>query len=195
MARTREFEPAEALEQALHVFWEKGYEETSFDDIVSATNVSRYGLYGTFGNKRDLFRKVLRHYVELFIQTVQADLRRPDASLPEIRGYFDALLRLGETRPAGRGCLVCNTAVEVAPHDPEIAADVRKFFSELVGVFRHALQNASDNGEISGEISVDDLAVHLAALTQSCAVMARVGFDTATIRQNVEAALSALEGE
>lgn len=195
MARPREFEPEQALEQALHVFWEKGYEDTSFEDIVKATNVSRYGLYGAFGNKRDLFRKVLRQYADFFIHNYQAELRKPEASLPQIREYFETLLLLGDSMLAGRGCMICNTAVEVAPHDAEIAAEIRTLFGELVGVFRRALQNAHDNGDISSELSVDDWAVNLAALTQSSAVMARVGIKMATVRMSIEAPLSALENK
>ena len=192
VARPREFEPEQALEQALHVFGEKGYADTSFEDIVKATNVSRYGLYGVFGNKRELFRKVLRQYADLFVHDYQAELRKPDASLPQIREYFETLLLLGDSMLAGRGCMICNTAVEVAPHDAEIAAEIRTLFGELVGVFRGALQNAHDNGDISPELSVDHWAVNLALLTQSSAVMARVGIKMATIKKSIEAALSAL---
>ncbi len=193
MARPREFEPQAALEQAVHLFWEKGYGETSFDDIVAATNVSRYGLYGVFGNKRDLFRKALQQFFDYFVSTYQAELRKPDASLPEIRGYFEILFKLGEGVVAGRGCLLCNTAIEVAPHDKEIAADVRRIFDNITGVFRNALHNAKTQGEIHPDTQIDDWAVSLTGLIQSSALMVRVGYPRATIRQNVQATLAGLE--
>ena len=193
MARPREFDPQAALEQAVHLFWEKGYEETSFDDIVAATNVSRYGLYGVFGNKRDLFRKALQQFFDYFASTYQAELRKPDASLPEIRGYFEILLKLGEGVVAGRGCLLCNSAIEVAPHDKQIAADIRRFFDNITGVFRNALHNAKTKAEIHPDTQIDDWAVSLTGLIQSSALMIRVSYPVATIRQNVEAALAGLE--
>ena len=55
MPRTREFDPDQALEQALGLFWQRGYADTSMEDLVEVTGVSRYGLYGAFGNKRELF--------------------------------------------------------------------------------------------------------------------------------------------
>ena len=193
MARPREFEPQAALEQAVNLFWEKGYEETSFDDIVAATNVSRYGLYGVFGNKKDLFRKALQQFFDYFASTYQAELRKPNASLPEIRGYFEILLKLCEGVVAGRGCLLCNSAIEVAPHDKQIAADIRRFFDNITGVFRNALHNAKTKAEIHPDTQIDDWAVSLTGLIQSSALMIRVGYPVATIRQNVKAALAGLE--
>jgi AcrR family transcriptional regulator len=64
MVRTRTFDPSTALTQAVGLFSSKGYADTSMDDIVRATGVSRYGLYGTFGNKRELFEQALDRYAE-----------------------------------------------------------------------------------------------------------------------------------
>ncbi len=55
MARTQEFDPNEALDRAVALFWKKGFFDSSMDDLVKATGVSRYGIYGTFGNKREFF--------------------------------------------------------------------------------------------------------------------------------------------
>ena len=62
MARTREFNYDEALESATRLFWEKGYEATSIQDLVAATGVNRASLYETFGDKRELFRKALERF-------------------------------------------------------------------------------------------------------------------------------------
>jgi len=193
VGRPREFEPATALEQAVHLFWEKGYEETSFDDIVAATNVSRYGLYGAFGSKRDMFRKALGEYAQTVMGAYQAELRAPDASLPQIHDYFQTMLNFAENQAAGRGCLICNTAIEVAPHDEEIAGDVRRLFDEVTAVFRHALENAKTKREIAPKTNIDSCAVSLTGLIQSSALMVRVGYPMSTVRLNIDAALSRLD--
>ena len=59
MARPREFDPDEALQTAIDLFWEKGYSDTSVDEVVRRTGVAKYGIYGTFGDKRSLFSKAL----------------------------------------------------------------------------------------------------------------------------------------
>ena len=64
MNRARTFDPMTALGQVVDLFASKGYSETSMEDIVQATGVSRYGLYGTFGNKRELFEQALEQYAE-----------------------------------------------------------------------------------------------------------------------------------
>ncbi len=195
MARPREFDPDAALERALALFWEKGYGDTSFDDLVKTTRVSRYGLYEVFGSKRDLFRKALRNYMDRFEHGFQAELRRPNASLPEIRGYFETLMDLAAGEAAHRGCLICNTAVEMACSDEEIAADVRRFFQDMVAMFRNALRNAREKGELSPDIDIEDWAVSLTALNQSSALMVRLGLDRKMVRRNLEASLSTLEAK
>jgi len=195
MARPREFNPEAALEQALVLFWEKGYGDTSFDDLVKTTGVSRYGLYEVFGSKRDLFRKALQNYMDRFEQQYQAELRRPDASVAEIRGYFESLMDLAATEAADRGCLICNTAVEMAHSDEDIAADVRSFFQGMVAMFTNVLRNARERGELNPDIDIDDWAVSLMALNQSSAHMARVGLGAKMIRRNIEASLSTLEAK
>ena len=67
MTRTSEFEPNVALQRAVDVFWDKGYFDTSMVDLVNAMGVARYGLYGTWGNKRELFKAVLEKYDEQMI--------------------------------------------------------------------------------------------------------------------------------
>ncbi|MDX1556528.1 MAG: helix-turn-helix domain-containing protein, partial [Xanthomonadales bacterium] len=85
MVRTREFDPATALSKAVELFSAKGYSDTSMDDIVRATGVSRYGIYGTFGNKRELFEEALEKYADSMGRKSYLRLLEPDASLDHIR--------------------------------------------------------------------------------------------------------------
>ena len=79
MARVREFDPADAIQGAMNVFWRSGYGDTTMEDIVSETGVSRYGLYGTFGNKKEILLAAMRHYEQRMSDLVLADLRKPGA--------------------------------------------------------------------------------------------------------------------
>ena len=100
--------------------------ETSFDDIVSETGVSRYGLYDAFGNKRELFRAALQSYIDLLKKAHQQELRGQNASIAEIRDYFKTLL--SDDLIVRRGCMICNTAFEVASRDETVAEDVQRYF-------------------------------------------------------------------
>ncbi|TFG41199.1 MAG: TetR/AcrR family transcriptional regulator, partial [Chromatiales bacterium] len=88
MVRTRTFDPATALTHAVELFASKGYSETSMEDIVKATGVSRYGLYGTFGNKRELFEQALDRYADSMGKQAFLRLLEPEASLDHIRKIF-----------------------------------------------------------------------------------------------------------
>lgn len=193
MARPREFDPETALEKAVQIFWDRGYADTSMDDLVKATGVSRYGFYGTFGSKFELFEKVMARYAHGMASRFQAELRRPDAGLAEIRDYFDRLLSMSEAEMRGRGCLLATTAVEVAPHDRKVARLVRKYFDEMTGVFEKALRNAVKAGEVTiPPKEIPRKALLLAGALQGLAVMGRAGFDLKTARTYVAALLGSL---
>ena len=91
MPRSKDFEPAQALDRAMDLFWRRGYAETALDDLVRHTGASRYGLYATFGDKRDLFLAVLERYSQAVMDPMIGALEDPRASVREIRGFFDRL--------------------------------------------------------------------------------------------------------
>ena len=75
MPRVREFDPQTILADATQIFWRNGYADTSIEVIVSQTGVSRYGLYGTFGNEKELLIAAIRHYDETMNQLLMASLQ------------------------------------------------------------------------------------------------------------------------
>ena len=115
MPRVREFDPQTVLADATQIFWRNGYADTSMEDIVSQTGVSRYGLYGTFGNKKELLIAAIRHYDETMNQLLMASLQDPEASLPAIIDYWRTIAEHAKDETFCAGCLIVNVAVEVAP--------------------------------------------------------------------------------
>ena len=192
MVRTREFDPQTALSRAVELFSSKGYSETSMDDLVSATGVSRYGLYGTFGNKRELFEQALERYADSMGRQSFLRLLEPDASLDHIRAIFDervdAMCNSGENR----GCMLCHTAMELAPHDPEIKVVLQKFLMRMSKAFAVGLESAKARGEVKDDL---DLAAAADSLTSSIfglAVLARSGFPRSTLDSIVDNTMSSL---
>src|SRR5690349_12300217 len=124
MPRNKEFEPTRALDQAMHLFWRQGYYATSMDDLVAALHVQRYGIYSAFTSKHDLFLAALDRYLVTIVSDLLAQVEQPDAGVDEIRAHFGRLLAIAHS-PAGEiGCLMCNSATELAQHDPAVAAKV-----------------------------------------------------------------------
>ena len=192
MAREREFDPTHALDQAVALFWERGYSETSMEDLVDTTGVSRYGIYGTFGNKRELFIAALRRYAHVMAVDTRPGLFLPDAGLADLKGFFRAMLERAIGPEAQRGCMICNTAIEIAPHDETIAEAVRGLFDELTSVFATALDNAQQAGEVSKKLDTKATAEVLVGMLQGAAVFARTGTSKARLKRYGDSAMAIL---
>lgn len=119
MGRPREFLPAEALRDALVVFWEKGYKATSLDDLTTAMHVSRSSFYACFGSKH----AVMMAAVALYADELFARLEALAASSTSALEAVDAVLAAIAGVDAGtRGCFFVNSVTELAPHDAALAA-------------------------------------------------------------------------
>jgi TetR/AcrR family transcriptional repressor of nem operon len=192
MAREREFDPTQALDRAVALFWERGYSETSMEDLVDSTGVSRYGIYGTFGNKRELFIAALRRYAHIMAVDTRPELFRPDAGLADLKGFFMAMLERAVGPEAQRGCMICNTAIEIAPHDENIAEAVRGLFDELTSVFTTALTNARAAGDIGKTLDPKSTAEVLVGMLQGAAVLARTGTSKTRLKRYAKSAMAIL---
>lgn len=193
MAREREFDPTQALDSAVALFWQRGYSETSMEDLVETTGVSRYGIYGTFGNKRELFIAALRRYAHIMAVDTRPELFRTDAGLADLKGFFRAMLDRAMGPEAQRGCMICNTAIEIAPHDENIAAAVRGLFDELTSVFTTALDNAKAAGDVAETLDTKATAEVLVGMLQGAAVFARTGTSKARLKRYGDSAMAILE--
>ncbi|MEM9685262.1 MAG: TetR/AcrR family transcriptional regulator, partial [Pseudomonadota bacterium] len=151
MARPKEFDPDDALEKAMHQFWSKGYFDTSIRDLIDRTGVNYYGLYGEFGNKHGLFLAALDRYRDTVTAEALKELDGPGSIHETILRMFGRLSELTRT-PDGRvGCLMCNTAVEVAPTDEDAAAKVKAHRKLIEKALTAALTRAKDKGEIAAD--------------------------------------------
>ena len=103
-------------------FWERGYRDTSVDDLVEATGVQPGSLYNAFpGGKRALFLRALDRYSKLVVPQKLGALEEPGAGLEELRGYFDGLVEDLTTREGRMGCLMVNSTIELAAEDSEVS--------------------------------------------------------------------------
>ena len=193
MARSREFDPKAALQTAIQVFWEKGYYDTSVDEVVKRSGVAKYGIYGTFGPKRELFKKALIQYAMDRHRDIQSPIRQPGASLPEIRKFFKNGPKLIVQRYNQRGCLMCNTGMELGLRDPEINTLVNEFFADTAKVLKGCLIRAVEKGELEKPEDIEALANYLATEFQTALMLARSGYKFQDIQQHLNFALRVLQ--
>jgi len=148
----------------MHEFWQRGYRDTSVDDLVEATGLGPGSLYNAFrGGKHELFISALARYSKLVVPEKLGALERPGASLAEVRAYFDGLIS-DLLSPQGRtGCLIVNSAVELAAEDLEVARVVRDHMARLQHNAARALRNAKRRGEIPRHVRPAAKATQLVA--------------------------------
>jgi TetR/AcrR family transcriptional repressor of nem operon len=177
----------------MHAFWEHGYRETSVDDLVSATGVRPGSLYHAFpGGKRGLFLEALERYSNLVVPEKLGALERPGASLAELRAYFDGLVD-DLTLPEGRiGCLMVNSAVELAAVDSEVGERVRDHMRRLERNARRALRNAKRRGEVPARVDQRAKATQLMATGMGLMVVGKTDPGRKVLETIVEAAFEEL---
>lgn len=141
MARPREFDPDQALERATRVFWARGFEHASLDDLCAATALNRSSLYAAFGDKRALYLKSLARYEEGSVERIRKAFegRAPRAGLKAfLAGLIDAIV----AGPGRRGCFIGNCAAEMARLDRAAAARVRQSLERIEESFHAAFANS-----------------------------------------------------
>lgn len=192
MNRARAFDPATALGQVVDLFASKGYSETSMEDIVQATGVSRYGLYGTFGNKRELFEQALEQYAEGMGKRSFLRLLEPGASLDHIHAIFEERIADMAHEEENKGCLFIHTAMELAPQDEELRGVLQRFMKRMSKAFAIGLDSAKGRGEIASDVDVDAAGEMLTSTMFGLAVLGRTGFSKKSLNAIVENTLSSL---
>jgi TetR/AcrR family transcriptional repressor of nem operon len=148
MARPREFDADQALERATRVFWARGFENTSLDDLCAATGLGRSSLYAAFGDKRALYLRALARYEE---RSVARIARAFEGRTPRegLRTFLAALIDDIVAGPGRSGCFIGNCAAELARLDRGAAAQVRASLERLEAAFRAALAHDLPSAEAS----------------------------------------------
>jgi TetR/AcrR family transcriptional repressor of nem operon len=147
MARPREFDEDRVIEAITCVFWEKGYEATSMQDLVQASGLLKGSLYGAFGDKKTLYMRALAHYDKTHIQSA-VDMLCGNASLEQkINNLFDAVIEGVEKGVFAGGCLLCNASMEMATVDKGVQDSVNKTIQRLCKAVTIALKSNGDSSD------------------------------------------------
>lgn len=186
--RPREFDVDEVVRTAMGLFWERGYEATSVQDLVDGLGLQRGSLYGAFGDKRTLFLRALDAYTSV-ATTLMHGLAADGPVLPRLRAF---LLQAADPTAAPRGCLMGNSAVELAGTDEAVADAVAAGFAASEQGLRAALERAYDTGELPRADSAAQ-AGYLLALLQGLHVVSRTHPSSQWVGRTVDAALAGLQ--
>jgi AcrR family transcriptional regulator len=193
MGRPREFSEKAALDAAMRVFWEKGYEGTSLDDLTQAMGINRSSLYSTFGDKESLFRRVISLYGEQQLTFVSNALGQPTARKAIEALWLNTVKFLSDsTHPRGclslQGGLTCGTGMEKIK---KAMIDWRN--SALVPIERR-MQRARSESDLPSDVNPKDLARYVLVVMNGLSVQAANGANQAEMNAAVDIALHSIPG-
>src|SRR3954464_10833000 len=194
MARPKSFDEEAVLDQAVQLFWERGYEGTSLADLETHLGLGRQSLYNSFGDKHSLFLKALDRYRRDMGGAALAQLDGPDGGLDAIRGFFRwSVDSLTSSPDARRGCLMVNTISDRGSQDPDAMLRCNHARDELERAFRRALAQAKTRRELPKGLDTEATATLLVIQHYGLTVLAKAGATSAQLNAAVEALFASLK--
>jgi TetR/AcrR family transcriptional regulator, transcriptional repressor for nem operon len=192
VGRPKEFDRGEVLAKAIDVFWANGYEATSLDDLTRAMGIGRGSLYNEFGDKHGLFVQALDRYrFERFAQ-LESVLEAAPSARAGIAAVFQRTMDWLWADGPRRGCLMVNSAAELAASDAAVADRARQSFDRFAQAFRSSLERGQREGELDASLDVRATASYLAGAFIGLRLLAKMT-DRGTADQFVEVTLKALD--
>jgi TetR/AcrR family transcriptional repressor of nem operon len=130
----------------MDAFWAKGYEATSMSELCTCTGLHKGSLYQAFGDKHKLFMDALRHYADSEFHETTAVIKETNSPLDNIRAVVE---KICDDAGGEKGCMMINSVVELAPHDPAVKAALQGFGAQRMGAITNMIAEAQQAGEIS----------------------------------------------
>ncbi len=192
--RPREFDVDEALDRALAVFWRRGYEGATLDELTAAMGINRPSLYAAFGDKQRLFRRALDRYIQGPAGYLREALARPlarDAAAALLAGTVALLTDARNPQ----GCLVVQGALACGAAAESIRQELAAVRAAALALIRERLEQAQREGELPASADCDDLARYLATVVHGVAVQAASGASRAQLQRVADLAMRAWPGE
>jgi TetR/AcrR family transcriptional repressor of nem operon len=193
MGRKKSYDRDKLIGKAMEIFRDHGFAGTSAEMLIEGLGVNRYSLYAEFGSKQGLFDAALQRYDEEVIERNFGPLETPGAGIGEVRALLEFFGTAGKSPAWGRGCLLCNTAVEFGPDDPSGAGFVQRYFKRLSRAFNAALSNADNKGELHRSVVPHEEAGFFTAAVLGMFVMLRAKAPPSVIKRAARIAIEHLE--
>lgn len=177
MARVKEFSKEEVLNKAIEIFWLYGYKNTSAKDLVEGLGISRSSIYDTYGDKRTLFITALKEYRRRVAGgLIEFTSHSTNAALT-IKQILKSIVSDSLQDKIPRGCFLVNSAIELAPHDSEIADIVNGNLRDIEEALYRTIKMGQEEGKFSKKHSARSLARFLYNSISGIRVAAKSGVD------------------
>ncbi|MFD1176510.1 TetR/AcrR family transcriptional regulator [Paenibacillus puldeungensis] len=191
MARSKEFEEKEVLDKAMRLFWEQGYEKTSMTELVEHMGIHRRSLYDTFGDKHSLFLKAMDRFDDKISAALAGGVRRSKTASEALQFIFSFMIDGDEDSPAG--CLMVNSAVELAARDVEVDNKATKAFTTAEQLLKEIILWGQREGEFTSTYNAEELAEYLHNVWIGLRVMARTSASKEKLHRITHISMKLLE--
>ena len=193
MARTKDFDENEVLNKAVCLFWHKGYNGTSMQELVDGLGISRSSMYDTFGDKHQLYIKALEHYqqegAKLFCEIISAE-PSGKAAVRKLLEHVTSDMLHDKQR---KGCFMVNANVETAAHDAEVMKIMVRNEQTIEDSFFKAISKGFENGEFNTKQDARALARFVSNAIKGIQVSSKSIKDKKVFADIVEATLSVFD--
>jgi TetR/AcrR family transcriptional repressor of nem operon len=175
----------------MEAFWTNGYASTSPAQLAEATGVAKGSLYNAFTSKRKLFDRCLDLYHRQVAELAKGMLEQPGTTRECVGAALRFMVDSDLAQPPRRGCLIGNTAVELAGHDADIAKKVRRMQDETIGWFAARIERGKRDGDVARDLDPRAYAEYLANTLAGLRVMAMT-HDAPVLYRIIDMALATL---
>ncbi|MEM6455822.1 MAG: TetR/AcrR family transcriptional regulator [Acidobacteriota bacterium] len=189
--RPKAFDREQALDAALHVFWQQGYGATAIGDLTEAMGIGRQSLYDTYGDKHALYLEALRRYTEMRLDAMRQTFEQPGSPVAHLRTFF--AMWKEEAMSCNSGCMMVNSSTEVGHVDDAVARLIEKKMHRLEGLLQELLERARQAGELNDAVSPRALARLILGAAHGLAARAHLGLDEEEIDDVLGSLLALIE--
>jgi TetR/AcrR family transcriptional repressor of nem operon len=194
MPRLKAFDEDRAIDSAVDCFWARGYEATSVRDLAEAMGIGGASLYNAYGDKRELFIRSLERYANRSMRERVARIEARFEPKQAIGAFLAEIIDRSAKDPDCKGCLLVNSALDVAPHDQEIGRLVAAYLGEIRAFFKRSLLAARQADQVDKRIDAETAAAHLLGVVLGIRVLARTGAKRKLLESVAQPALDLLDG-
>lgn len=193
MARQKEFDVELALDNAMQLFWKKGYEQTSLNDLLDAMGIGRASFYNAFNDKHTLFIKALTRYLKMANeQFMVVKLTEMDSPYAGIKAIFYEEIDFLAQDDNQKGCMMVNCEIELMHNDDEAKTLIIESLGKVETALADAITRAIDADEIAPTYAVDDLVAFLLNSMRGIKALARHNNNRRELRAIADITLAAL---
>ncbi len=191
--RPKKYDENEVLDKAIAIFWDKGYENASADDLLQAMNIGKGSFYLAFkGGKRELFEKSMKRFVQKYFSEMEDNIRNCDNPILLIKSFF-LQMETENSLTKDKGCYFGNALIQIADNEVGLKILANNYLKEIENFFTLAIQIAQEKGQLKSEKSAAFWGLYLLNFWNGINITQRMQIPKETLKELIEQNLVGLQ--